>query len=144
MQSHPLHSPLQSQSRFSIVTPISPETPFSGVQCTFYGRIFINNLQLWSHYSSQIIEHSMQTLASSGERHGLPLVLCGTRYPAPDQLNSEVLRVKPIECSRPGLRVTACSPRFAVSTHTMDVHSSSPKSGRDRALSIQGFHTTTS
>ena len=45
-------------------------------------------------------------------------------------------------CVAPGASVTASSSAFAVSTQTIPVHSSSPKSGIAFAFAIHGFQTT--
>src|SRR5512139_461855 len=47
-----------------------------------------------------------------------------------------------ITCEAPGARWIASSRALAVSTQTMPVHSSSPKSGIAFAFATHGFHTT--
>src|SRR6476646_7595910 len=47
-----------------------------------------------------------------------------------------------IVCSAPGSSVTASALAFAVSTHSMPVHSSSPKSDIAADLATHGFQTT--
>jgi beta-lactamase family protein len=98
---------------------------------------------LWQYNSGGVIALGHRLEQRLVRRHGRlrraradsrALTLTAARYSTPS--------VAVITWVAPGASVSACSPTFAVSTHSIRGHSSSPKSGIARAFATHGFQST--